>query len=200
MDSSSTVLRSAEPTLDEGVVYARYLDELSPGFRMTLGRRRVELLAAAFVLPGHDLSYEHVAFAARNGTIVGVVSGYTAEQHRGSSAEPIKQAVGGHVLQRMGAAFLVAFLRRFGPDADDDFYVWALAVDRDPRRQGVGSALMDFAEAHARASGSARLTLDVEAKNEGARSFYASRGMTVESQWPRLPFVPAAIVRMAKRL
>jgi ribosomal protein S18 acetylase RimI-like enzyme len=160
----------------------------------------VEIVAEAYVQPGHDLSYEHVTFAERGKARVGIVSGYTAAQHRGSSAEALKRAVDGHALLKMGAAFLHAFLRRFGPGADDEFYVWALAVDEELRGQGIGSVLMDFAEEHARASGSTRLTLDVEAKNDKARRFYERRGMTVESEWPTLPLVPPVTFRMGKEL
>ena len=66
--------------------------------------------------------------------------------------------------------------------ADGDFYVGAIAVDKELRGDGVGSVLMDFFEERARASGSTRLSLDVSAKNEGARRFYERRGMNVESQ------------------
>jgi len=194
-----TALRGARPTTDDGLAYGRYLDALVPGFRMTLGRRRIEIVAAAFLQPGHDLSYEHVTFAEHDGAIVGVVSGYTAQQHLNSAGAALRRAAGGP-LERAGAAFLVWFLRRFGPDADGEFYVWALAVDKDRRRQGIGSALMDFAEAYTRAAGLNRLSLDVGAKNEAARSFYEGRGMVVKSQWPALPFVPAATIRMVKRL
>lgn len=198
-DKSPIVLRAARPTLNEGVVYSRYLHELAPGFRISLGRRSQEFVAAAYVRPGHNLSYEHVTFAERGGAIVGLMSGYTAEQHRNSSAEALKQAIGSRLLQRMGAALLVAFLRRFGPGRDD-FYVWALAVEEELRGRGVGSVLMDFAEEQARARGLARLSLDVEAKNDGARRFYERRGMVVEYGWPGLPFIPAVTFRMAKRL
>ncbi|MRS12841.1 MAG: GNAT family N-acetyltransferase [Actinobacteria bacterium] len=196
--SIKTVLRVAEPSFDDGMVYARYLDELSPGFRMALGNGRLEVVAAAFTQPGHDLSYEHVVFAVHRGDIIGMVSGYTFDQHRSSSGEVLKLAAGDRILGRMGAAVTAAFLRRFGPEADEEYYVWALAVSRESRRQGIGNTLMDSAEDRARANGSSLLTLDVEAKNEGAIRFYENRGMAVVSQWPRLPLVPAGTFRMAK--
>jgi ribosomal protein S18 acetylase RimI-like enzyme len=181
------------------MAYSRYLDGLVPGFRITLGSRCREVLAAAYVQPGHDLSYEHVTFAEHNGTIVGVIASYTAEHHRSSSGKVLTQAAGGCLLRRMGAAFLVSFLRRFGPD-EGDSYVWALAVAEKLRGQGIGSILMDSAEEQARARGSARLSLDVETKNHGARRFYERRGMIIESAWPTIPFLPAAVVRMTKQI
>jgi ribosomal protein S18 acetylase RimI-like enzyme len=197
---SSTILRPGNPTLEEGLVYSRYLDVLSPGFRRALGRRGVEIVAAAYVQPGHTLSYEHVAFAERRGEMVGMVSGYSAEQHRRSSGGTLRQALGGHGLRGMGAAFLAAFLQRFGPHGEEEFYIWALFVEEEYRRQGIGADLMEFAGERARKEGLARLSLDVEAKNYRARRFYECRGMVVESQWPAIHFLPAATVRMTKPL
>lgn len=61
MDPRSVLLRPARPVHDDGLVYGRYLDDLAPGFRYTLGRSAVGAIASAFVEPGHDLSYESIA-------------------------------------------------------------------------------------------------------------------------------------------
>lgn len=61
---------------------ARYLDQAAEGFfRFLLGREVAEILATAFAQPGHDLSYQYVTFAEREDRIVGLVSGFTAEEH-----------------------------------------------------------------------------------------------------------------------
>ncbi|MFC1634947.1 hypothetical protein ACFL5Z_08900, partial [Planctomycetota bacterium] len=66
MDRHSITLRAANPTLDEGLVFARYLDEAAEGFfRFMLGRDAGDIIARAFVEPGHDLSYQNVTFAER---------------------------------------------------------------------------------------------------------------------------------------
>ncbi len=84
---------------------------------------------------------------------------------------------------------------------DEDFYLLAIAVDKDLRGDGVGSVLMDFYENRAQASGSTRLSLDVSAKNTGACRFYEGRGMAVSSQWPkRLPIPGMRFYRMTKTL
>ncbi|MCP4200942.1 MAG: hypothetical protein GY769_03310, partial [bacterium] len=89
------MLRAANPTLDEGRAFARYLDSAAEGFfRFWLGRRAVDIIAAAFLEPNHDLSYQNVTFAERNEIIVGMASGYTAEQHRRSSDRPLRRAAG----------------------------------------------------------------------------------------------------------
>ena len=203
MDRHSIVLRAANPTFDEGLVFARYLDEAAEGFfRLMLGRRVEQIIAKAFVQPGHDLSYQNVTFAKRDNVIVGMVSGYTAEQHRSSSRQSLKQAAGRRNLRMRIVLILFAPLMRIIDSiADGDFYLQAIAVDKKIRGSGMGSVLMDFFEKRARESGSTRLSLDVSAKNEGARRFYESRGMTIESQWPkRLPVPGLKFYRMMKEL
>jgi len=92
-------------------------------------------------------------------------------------------------------------LRIIDTIADGDFYLQAIAVDKELRGEGVGSALMDLIEDRAVASGSVRLALDVSAKNEGARRLYERRGMTVESQWPKRVVIPGLrFFRMTKSL
>jgi len=203
MDRDSIVLRAAKPTLDEGLAFARYLDEAAEGFfRIMLGRRAEHIIATAFLQPDHDLSHENVTFAERQDVIVGMVSGYTAEQHRRSSRQPLKEAAGRRNLRMRIVLILFAPLMRIIDSiADDDFYLQAIAVDKELRGDGVGSVLMDFLKGRARASGSTRLSLDVSARNEGARRFYERRGMIVESQWPkRLPIRALKFYRMTRML
>ncbi len=64
MPKPSIKFRTANPTFDEGQVFARYLDQAAEGFfRFMLGRRSVDIIATAFTQPGHDLSYQNVTFA-----------------------------------------------------------------------------------------------------------------------------------------
>jgi ribosomal protein S18 acetylase RimI-like enzyme len=84
---------------------------------------------------------------------------------------------------------------------DDDFYILAIAIDRDARRTGVGSSLMADAEDRARAVALPRLSLDVSAKNHGAIRLYEGLGFTVEWQWPeRVPLPGVKLYRMVKTL
>ena len=203
MDLQSIVLRAAKPTLEEGLVFARYLDEAAEGFfRFMLGRRAEQIIATAFTQPDHDLSYQNVTFAECDNVIVAMGSGYTAEQNRGSSRQPLRQAAGRRSLRmRIVLVLFAPLMRIIDSIADDDFYVQAIAVDKELRGGGVGSVLMDFFQERARVSGSTRLSLDVSAKNEGARRFYERRGMTIESQWPkRLPIRALKFYRMTRVL
>ena len=160
MDRHSIVLRAAKPTFDEGLAFAHYLDEAAEGFfRFWLGRRAAEIIATAFTQPDHDLSYQNVTFAERDNVIVGMVLGYTAEQHRRSSREPLKRAAGRSNLQMRIVGMLFApIMRIIDSIADGDFYLQAIAVDTELRGNGVGSVLMDSSEERARASGSTRLS------------------------------------------
>ena len=203
MPKSSLKFRTANPNFDEGRVYARHLDQAAEGFfRFMLGQRFIDIIAKAFRQPGHDLSYQNVLFAEREKIIVGMVSGYTAEQHRQSSDQPLKEAAGRYNLRLMVVSTLFAPLFRIiDTIADSDFYIQAMAVDKELRGDGVGSALMDFAEDHARANGSTRLSLDVSAGNKGAHKLYEHRGMIIESQWPKRLTIPGLrFFRMVKAL
>jgi len=203
MDRHSIVLKTANPTFDEGLTFARYVDQAAEGFfRFMLGRRAGHIIATAFAQPDHNLSYQNVTFAERDNVIVGMFSGHTAEQHRHSSPQPLKRAAGRrHIRMRIVLILFAPLIRITDSIADGDFYILAIAVDKELRGDGVGSVLMDSFEEWARASGSTRLSLDVSAKNEGARRFYERRGMTVESQWPKRLAIPGLkFYRMTKGL
>jgi ribosomal protein S18 acetylase RimI-like enzyme len=199
MDPTALVFRDAEPSLDEGRLYARYLDDIAPGFRFTLGRRAVDLLAQAFTHPGHALSFEHVTFAELDGAIVGVVAGYTTEQTEGFD-ETLRRILTEMRVSGLRISALAKWLRYFGPERSGDFYVWLLAVSEELRSQGIGSRLMDHIEARARQEGCARCTLDADARNSATRRFYERRGMVVESRWPRSRLLPAMVLRFARPL
>ena len=73
MVQEATRLRPARPDYDEGLLFARYLDEAAEGFfGFMLGRDAERIVASAFAEPRHSLSYEHVMFAEREGVIVGM--------------------------------------------------------------------------------------------------------------------------------
>lgn len=202
MDRGPIVLRAARPTFDEGLVFARYLDEAAEGFhRFLLGRRAAEIVAAAYTQPDNNYSFQNALFAERDQRIVGMATGFTAEQQRGFSEEPLKRAAGFPALRMRTVRVLFAPLFRVLKTlAEGDFYVLAVAVDGEARGAGIGSALMDALEERARTAGATRLSLDVSVKNEGARRLYERRGMSVDSEWPRHRFLPRVFVRMAKTL
>ena len=137
MDRHSIVLRAANPTFDEGLAFARYLDEAAEGFfRFMLGRSAGYIIATAFAQPDHDLSYQNVTFAERDNVIVEMVSGYTAEQHRRSSRQ-LKRAAGKRNLRmRIGLTLFAPLMRIIDSIVDGDFYLPAIAVDKELRVVG----------------------------------------------------------------
>lgn len=203
MKNARLTLRAAEPIFEEGLACARYLDAAAEGFHtFMLGRRAPELLAAAYAEPNHSYSFENVTFAERDGRIVGMVLGFTGERHSGFSDQPLKEVEGYPALRVTVVRTLMAPLFRILETIrDGDYYLLAIAIDEDARRQGVATALMDFAEDQARAERATRLSLDVSADNVGARRLYERRGMTIESRWPRRLRLPGlSLYRMSKRV
>jgi len=202
MGDQVTQLRPARPESGEGLLFARYIDEAAEGFfGFMLGRNAGTIIASAFLESGHTLSYEHVMFAEREGVVVGMSSAYTGAQHRGFSDEPLKRAAGRSVVRMKFVRTLLAPLWRILDTVPEgDFYLHGIAVDPELRGAGIGSLLMDDVEARAQVSGSARLSLDVAAKNKGARKLYGRRGMIEASEWPSPRFLPTVFVRMTKDL
>jgi len=203
MPPSPIPLRDADPAIDEGLTFARYLDEAAEGFfRILLGRRAPEVIAHAYVRPNNEYSHENVLFAERAGQTAGMALGFTAAKRRGFPANPLRQAEGYPTLRAELIGLLAhPMLRILETVPDGDFYLLSLAVDEDSRGLGVGSALLDAMEGRARATGSRRFSLDVAVKNDGAQRLYARRGLTIESRWPkRLNLGSFGLYRMAKIL
>jgi len=202
MGDQAMLLRPARLESGEGLLFARYIDEAAEGFfGFMLGPNSEGITASAFMKPGHALSYEHVMFAEREGVVVGMSLAYTGAEHRGFSDEPLKRAAGRSALRMKLVRMLLAPLWRILDTVPEgDFYLHGIAVEPELRGAGVGSLLMDDVEARGQAAGSARLSLDVAAKNKGARKLYGRRGMIESSEWPSPRFLPTVFVRMTKDL
>jgi ribosomal protein S18 acetylase RimI-like enzyme len=202
MGDQAMLLRPARPESGEGLLFARYIDEAAEGFfAFMLGPNSESITASAFMEPGHALSYEYVMFAEREGVVVGMSLAYTGVQHRGFSDEPLKRAAGRSALRMKLVRMLLAPLWRILDTVPEgDFYLQGIAVEPELRGAGVGSLLMDDVEVRGQAAGSTRLSLDVGAKNKGARKLYGRRGMIESSDWPGSRFLPTVLVRMTKDL
>lgn len=202
MNRDAIFLRDAGPTRDDGLAFAHFLDEAADGFfRLILGREAAEIIAKAYVRSGNEYSFENAIFAVRDDAIVGMACGFSGRRRRGFSDQPLKYTAGRHAARIAVAGFLLSRLKRILEHvADDDFYLLAIAVDEKFRGLGAGSLLLHAMEVRAAAGGSSRLALDVSARNEEARLFYERHGMTSESDWPDLEFVPTIFSRMSKVL
>ena len=187
----------------DAAAYGRYMNMASDGsFDMLLGRRAEQIIAKAYLDPGHDFSYEYVVFAEIAGATVGAASGYTAAQHAASSDKPLLVAAGWSAPRLILMYALGRNLVRFMDNVPDgDFYVHAAGVDEAHRGRGVGTFLLDHLEDKARKAGCRRLVLDVSETNTGAKALYERRRMQVEAQSkPIMGASGSTVYRMVKEL
>jgi len=74
---SEIVIKKAQPTLEEGEIFARFFDETAEGFfSALLGARAYKLISRAYVKSGNSYSYKNVSFVLSDSEIIGMVSGY----------------------------------------------------------------------------------------------------------------------------
>lgn len=199
MQQDSVVIRSADKSYEEGLAFARYVDMASEGgFHKALGPRFEDVIATAFMVPNHDLTYAHTVFAERDGVIVGMVSGYTAEEHRASSDLPLKLAPGSRIRRMVGLLLLRFISRILGELDEQSYYIQFLAVDENARGRGIGTELLTYLENRAQSHGCRRFCIDVSAKNPGARRLYSRHGFEIASEWPKIPLLPRVVYRMDK--
>jgi ribosomal protein S18 acetylase RimI-like enzyme len=203
MTSGSITVRPAVASIDEGLLFAQYLNMAADGaFRALLGKDYDQVIAEAFLSPGHDLSHEFVVFAERSGRIAGMVSGYTSQQHAQSSDNPLRRAAGFRMVRMAAFSMLGRGLKKFIKTVPDgDYYLQAIAVDDQYRGSGIGTTLLDHSEEIARTEGCSRIVLDVALNNAGIRRLYEHRGMEVGATSPPILFIPSTRAhRMAKPL
>jgi ribosomal protein S18 acetylase RimI-like enzyme len=202
INENSIHLRPAKQEYNEGLIFARYIDQAAEGFfRFLLGKNSETIIATAFLELRHALSFENVVFVEKNARIVGMSSTFTGIQHRGFSDEPLRRAANRNAIRMKLVRTLFAPLWRILESIpEEDFYIQGIAVEPDLRGAGIGSLLMNDIEKRALESGSLRLSLDVSAKNEGAKRLYTRREMKEISEWPRSRVLPTVFVRMSKDL
>ena len=196
------IIRPAKPTLDEGRQFAVYMDSASDGgFGKMFGKRFEKIVSKAYLEPNHDLSYETAVFAEVEGKLVGMVSGFSAEQYQRFRKDVLNQ-VAGRSRFRISLIFaLISPMMRFLHAYDDgNFYVEFLAVDKACQRQGIGFKLMQAIEERAHARGATQLAIDVARRNKGAQRLYERAGFTTIRRWPKNRLVKANILRMTKPL
>lgn len=199
----TVTVRAAQPLPQEGERFAQFFDVAQAGIvRQILGRRSEQVMADAYLRPGHDYSYETVRFAEIDGQIVGMASAYDSPYHAASSVRPILRAAGLGAIRAIPAALFGWRLMSFVDTVPDgDFYLAALAVDGTRRGEGIGTVLLEHTLDRARSAGSKRIALDVDFKNDGGRRLYERWGMTVEAESPSVPFMPdQRVLRMVKPL
>ncbi len=199
----TVTVRAAQPSPDEGERFAEFFDVAAAGIvRQMLGKRSRQVLAAAYLKPGHDFSYETVHFAEIDGEIVGMACSYDSRYHAASSLRPILRAAGLRSIRAIPAVLFGWRVMSFVDTVPEgDFYLAAIAVDGTHRGEGIGTVLLDHTLDRARSAGSERTVLDVDSNNEGGRRLYERWGMTVEAESPSWPFMAnQRVLRMVKPL
>lgn len=202
MNASDLTIRPGKRTDDEGKRFAYFMNQASDGgFKKMFGKRFEEIVSKVYLEPNHDLSYETALFAEVAGRIVGMVSGYTAEQYQHFSKDALSRASGRSRFRISFIFALIAPMMRFLHTYDDgDYYVEFLAVDSAFGGQGIGSSLLQAIEDRAQASGATQLSIDVAARNTRAQRLYKRIGFTVIRRWPCTRWLRANILRMTKPL
>ncbi|MCG8056372.1 MAG: GNAT family N-acetyltransferase [Candidatus Thiodiazotropha endolucinida] len=195
-------LRPAKPEFEEGLKFAHYLDQAAEGFfRAMLGPDSEAILASAFIDSDNSLSYEHVIFAEIDKKTVGMSSSFSEQQQRKFSDEPLQRAAKKNAIRLKLLRILFSPIWRILETIPEgDYYIQGIAIDPEFRGRGIGSLLMDDIESRAKADGFSRLSLDVSAKNEGARRLYKRLGMVESSTWPSSKILPTVFIRMSKYL
>ena len=198
----ATVIRPARPNVEDGEKFARYFDVAGHGLmRWMIGKRFVTIIGKAFLEPGHDLSHQHAWFVESDGVIAGMVSGYSADDHKRSKSGPMFRAAGIRAIRVAGAWVLARPLFAFMDlIPEGDWYVQGVAVDAAFRGAGMGSLLLDHAEEVAAAAGAHRFALDVDVTNDAARRLYERRGMTIDATSPQGRLRRDRVHRMTKPL
>jgi len=202
MNQPQLTIRPANPAIEEGQQFAAYMNSASEGgFGMMFGKRFEEIVSKVYLEPNHDLSYETAVFAEVDGGIVGMASGFTAEQYRQFRKDALNHVAGRTMLRiSLFFALLSSMMRFLHTYQDGDFYVEFLAVDEAHRGQGIGFALMQSIEDRARTTGATQLALDVARRNKGAQKLYERIGFKAVSRWPKTRLIKPNILRMSKPL
>ena len=152
-------------------------------FSLMLGARWEQILTRVVRTSGHAWSLKHARVADAGGKPLGVILSGP------SDLPPPHDAFGlpwGWTRLRLTAVGLacqpfLSFMERHGAG---EWYITAISVKPEARGQGVGTALISDAVARARAAGMTSVTLDVDAKNTGARRLYEREGFVVQATSP----------------
>lgn len=164
-----------------GGVYEFLLDGLMPG-----------MTAAEMLVPGlagrsGSLSHRQSGVAELDGRVVGIAHGYPTDWIRTEDYSGLPPD-------------RVAHMAEFSETLDwGSYFLSAIAVDPDMRRQGIAGRLLGWFYDRARTGGFDRVTLHVWADNEPALRLYAGEGFEEIGRagipWhPRLPHQGGSIL------
>jgi ribosomal protein S18 acetylase RimI-like enzyme len=140
--------------------------------------RAHKVLRRAFETPGTNASEEIVAVGEVDGEVAGVVAAFPVQEAGRRAHAFLNVTLRTIPVWRWpGALRLYWAGARAAPEPPEaTLYVDALAVDGSARRQGIGRALLAYAEEQARVHGLGAVALDTSLDNKPARALYLDAG------------------------
>lgn len=174
---------------------ARIADTKGPGLLYVSARpyydayagspeRAQRMLEAVWPKRGHTAGHDLCTLALVDGTIAGTLVAFAAEDGDALARRFLSVS-----LPRLGVLRWPGVLRHLHASAQvmpippaRSFYVDALAVAADHRRQGVATAMLEAAVVQARQRGLRGVALDTGLENTGAQALYEGFGFERESE------------------
>ncbi len=176
---TATGLRPAIETDDAD--FFTLLELSSPHLATAFGQRTPQILKDMFRLGGNLFGFDHVEFAESDGRPAGMLLGYDWNEKRRENLR-----TGLLILEGMKLDFLrmLPSLVRSGMAVGivepGEFFVSNIAVYGEFRGAGAGRALMESAEARARAAGASKMSLEADVNNAPAVAMYKKMGFAVQ--------------------
>ena len=121
-----------------------------------------------------QFNWRSVTMAEAEGEVAGMLLGY----RKAAEKEPVPDDVWAPMRP----------IEELEAEAAGYWFISMLGVHKPWRGEGVGSVLLESAEAAAHTSGAVGLALIVDDSNGGARQLYEARGFAVRDSRPMVPF------------
>jgi ribosomal protein S18 acetylase RimI-like enzyme len=121
-----------------------------------------------------EFNWRSATMAEADGEVAGMLLGY----RKADEYEPVPDDVWAPMRP----------IEELEAGANGRWFISMFGVHKDWRGKGVGSVLLDHAEAQARMTQAHGQALIVEDANDGARRLYESRGFAVTTSRPMVPF------------
>lgn len=121
-----------------------------------------------------EFNWRSATMAEADGEVAGMLLGYRKNDTRETVADDVWAPL--RPIEELEA------------EANGRWFISMLGVHKPWRGKGVGSVLLDHAEAQARATQALGQALIVEDANDGARRLYEGRGFRVTTSRPMVPF------------
>ncbi|NJL94492.1 MAG: GNAT family N-acetyltransferase [Anaerolineae bacterium] len=181
-DPSTPVFRPAQPTPQDAAAFFALAETAGEGiWTLLFGARAAHIVQSLFLLADNEISHARTLFAEVDGQVAGMLHRFPGDYvaaHHARTNQLYRQHIGPlHMLP-----FLLR-VRRYNPllgfiaqIPTDAYFIEMLALHPQFRGRGLGKALLDRAEAEARAASCARLELDVREGNDTARRLYEKFG------------------------